>query len=282
MSKIRDIKQILHSISTMDGAGVELNRVFGYAEAPSFDPFLLLDDFGSDDPDKYIAGFPFHPHRGIVTVTYLLEGEVEHQDSIGNKGVITSGDVQWMTAGSGIIHQEMPAITESNYMRGFQLWINLPADKKMTPPNYQNLSKDQIPTIMIEEGMTARIISGNFAGVKGPVNDIAASSEYIDFTLLPEKELIKDTVTDHTVFSYIVEGEALVSEKNEVVKKGSVILYDSGDTIKLKAGPKGLRFLHCTGKPLNESIAWKGPIVMNTEDQLNLAFKELENNTFIK
>ncbi len=282
MTAIREIKTIIHSKTTMDGAGVELNRVFGYTETPLFDPFLLLDDFGSDDPDKYIAGFPFHPHRGIETVTYLLEGEVEHQDSIGNKGVITPGGVQWMTAGSGIIHQEMPSITNSNTMRGFQLWLNLPSSKKMMNPRYQNLSKDQIPAIISEEGITARIICGNFAGVIGPVEDIVTDPEYIDFTLLPEKELVKETKTDHTVFTYIIEGEALVSNSNKKVMKGSVVLYEKGNAIKLKAGPEGVRILHCTGKPLSETIAWKGPIVMNSDEELEQAFTELQNNTFIK
>lgn len=282
MTAIREIKTIIHSKPTMDGAGVELNRVFGYPEIPLFDPFLLLDDFGSDNPDKYIAGFPFHPHRGIETVTYLLEGEVEHQDSIGNKGVITAGGVQWMTAGSGIIHQEMPAITDSNSMRGFQLWLNLPSSKKMMPPRYQNLNKDQIPTIMSEEGLTARVICGNFAGVIGPIEDIITEPEYIDFSLLPNMELIKDTKTNHTVFTYIVEGEALVSESDKKVKKGSVVLYEKGNSIRLKAGPEGVRILHCAGMPLSEEIAWQGPIVMNSDEELSKAFEELQHNTFIK
>lgn len=282
MSDFRDIKTIIQSKPTMDGAGVELNRVFGFPEVPLFDPFLLLDDFGSDNPDKYIAGFPFHPHRGIETVTYLLEGEVEHQDSIGNKGVIKSGGVQWMTAGSGIIHQEMPAIIDSNYMRGFQLWINLPSDKKMTAPRYQNLNKDQIPTIISEEGITVRIICGNFAGISGPIEGIIAEPEYIDFTLLPDRELIKKTEPSHTVFTYLIEGEALISKSNQKVEKGSATLYKQGEYIKIKAGQNGARFLYCSGKPLNEKIAWKGPIVMNNDKEINQAFRELEKNTFIK
>lgn len=282
MSEIRKIKTIIHSKPTMDGAGVELNRVFGYADIPLFDPFLLLDDFGSDDPDKYIAGFPFHPHRGIETVTYLLKGEVEHEDSIGNKGVIRSGGVQWMTAGSGIIHQEMPAVKDAGSMRGFQLWLNLPATQKMIAPRYQELSKDQIPAIISEEGMTIRVICGKFAGVIGPVRDIITDPEYMDITLLPNRELIKKTIPTHTVFSYIVDGDALISESMQKVEKGSVVLYEPGDNIKMKAGKDGVRILHCAGKPLNEKIAWKGPIVMNSQEELNLAFEELQNNTFIK
>lgn len=282
MPSVRSVKTVLKAKPTTDGAGVELNRAFGFTEVPLFDPFLLLDDFGSDDPDKYIAGFPYHPHRGIETVTYLLEGEIEHQDSIGNRGIIKSGGVQWMTAGSGIIHQEMPAITDKNFMRGFQLWLNLPAKEKMTSPKYQNLNKEQIPTIISETGTTVRIISGNFAGLAGPVKGIYTEPEFMDFSLLPQKELIKETPTDYTVFSYIIEGSAIVSETNIKVEKGSVILYEAGDTIKLIAQAEGVRFLHCAGKPLNEKIAWKGPIVMNSEKELNEAFKELQSNSFIK
>lgn len=280
MSEFRNIKTVIHSKPTIDGAGVELNRVFGYPEVPLFDPFLLLDDFGSDDSDKYIAGFPFHPHRGIETITYLLEGEVEHQDSIGNKGVIKSGGVQWMTAGSGIIHQEMPAIIDSNQLRGFQLWLNLPANQKMKPPKYQNLSKNQIPAIISEEGITVRVICGNFAGISGPIEGIVTEPEYIDFTLLPNIEFVKNTAQNHTVFVYIIEGEVHIS--NDKIKKGSIILYESGNKIRLKSSSKGAHILYCSGKPIKEPISWKGPIVMNNEKEIDLAFQELEKNLFIK
>jgi redox-sensitive bicupin YhaK (pirin superfamily) len=282
MGEQRKISKILKNRSTMEGAGVHLKRVFGYHEVPKLDPFLLLDDFGSDNPDDYMAGFPWHPHRGIETVTYMLQGEVEHGDSIGNQGVIKSGDVQWMTAGNGIIHQEMPKRFEG-YMRGFQLWVNLPSSDKMMNPRYRDVLKDTIPEVTPKNGIKIKIISGEVEGVKGPVQDLVVDTEYLDVTLKPNTEFRHPTKSSYKCFAYVVEGEgSFDSGKKKALGEGQLIIYEEGDEVIITASETPMRFLLISGKPLGEPVAWYGPIVMNTEEELDLAFREYREGTFIK
>ena len=273
----RIITQILKSKTTLEGAGVKLERIFGYYEVPLFDPFLLLDHFGSENPEDYLKGFPWHPHRGIETVTYMLNGEVEHGDSIGNSGIIRSGDVQWMTAGSGIIHQEMPKEYQGR-MRGFQLWVNLPAEKKMIAPRYRGITKDQIPSLE-KEGMKIKIIAGRIDGIEGPIQDLVGNVEYFDVKLEAGKTFEYTTKKDYKVFAYFVEGSGYSDDV--FVESHQCALFGKGDNIIIGTRD-GLRFLLVTGKPLNESVVWGGPIVMNTKEELTEAFKELERGTFIK
>jgi hypothetical protein len=299
MRELRRVKKILKSKPTIEGAGVYLNRAFGYHESSLLDPFLLLDDFRSDDPSHFLPGFPWHPHRGIETITYMLRGEVEHGDSLGNKGVIYPGDVQWMTAGSGIIHQEMPKGDKDGFMGGFQLWANLPAVEKMTDPKYRNVNDEQIPAIITNEGVRIRIISGKVNSVKGPVNDIAIDPEYLDVTV-PPKSLFKHSIRkNHTVFAYVIEGSASFDdmlpegykiespsyfdfERKKSIGNGHIVIFNDGDEIDVKTADDQVRFLLISGKPLKEPIAWYGPIVMNTEEELNTAFEEYRNGSFIK
>jgi len=273
----RMVKQILKSRLTLEGAGVRLKRVFGYNEVPLFDPFLLLDHFGSENPEDYIKGFPWHPHRGIETVTYMLSGEVEHGDSIGNSGLIASGDVQWMTAGSGIIHQEMPRRYDG-LMQGFQLWVNLPAKKKMTSPRYRGITKDQIPALE-KEGAKINVIAGRINNTEGPVQDLVVDVEYFDVELEAGKAFEHKTNEGWKVFAYVVRGSA--HSNDTLVKSEHCAIFSDGDTVKIGTRD-GVRFLFVTGKPLRESVAWGGPIVMNTEEELAKAFQELEKGTFIK
>jgi redox-sensitive bicupin YhaK (pirin superfamily) len=277
MTVERKEKSVFKNRPTLEGAGVKLKRVFGYQEVPLFDPFLLLDHFGSDNPEDYLAGFPWHPHRGIETVTYMLSGEVEHGDSIGNRGVIKSGDVQWMTAGSGIVHQEMPKRYEG-LMRGFQLWVNLPAANKMMGPRYRGITQEDIPTVK-EQGATIKIISGEVNGQKGPIKDLVVKVDYLDINLEKQASFSRNINNDDTVFSFVFEGSGYFGDTR--VEAGYCILFDNGDTVKIKT-TTGVRFLLVSGKPLKEKIAWGGPIVMNTQQELNQAFRELENGTFIK
>ena len=282
MNNQRKVNKILKSRSTLEGAGVRLQRFFGFHEVPLFDPFLLLDHFGSDNPDDYLAGFPWHPHRGIETITYMLEGEVEHEDSLGNKGVITNGDVQWMTAGSGIIHQEMPHRSEG-LMQGFQLWANLPAKNKMMHPRYRDIKKEEIPEVAVNDKVQVRIISGNVNGTKGPVQDIITDPEYIDVTIKPDGKFKHPVKQGHTVLAYIFEGAGFFDNKQiEMTNKGSVVLYADGDFVEIYTKDKPVRFLLISGKPIGEPVAWYGPIVMNTENELYIAFQEYRNKTFIK
>jgi redox-sensitive bicupin YhaK (pirin superfamily) len=273
----RSAKQILKSKVTIEGAGVRLKRVFGPSEVPMFDPFLLLDHFGSEDPEDYVKGFPWHPHRGIETVTYMINGEVEHGDSIGNKGVIRSGDVQWMTAGSGIIHQEMPR-KYSGLMQGFQLWVNLPAKKKMTTPRYRGITKHQIPTVD-NEGVEIKVIAGKIDETTGPVQDLAVDVEYFDARLAGGKTFEHASRKGSTVFVYVIEGSGYSGEIP--MKSQQCALFSDGDDIKIGTRT-GVHFLFVSGKPLNEPVAWGGPIVMNSEEELAKAFSELENGSFIK
>jgi redox-sensitive bicupin YhaK (pirin superfamily) len=273
----RQIQKILNRRLTLEGAGVKLKRVLGNDDDSTLDPFLLLDHFGSGNPQDYIKGFPWHPHRGMETVTYMWTGEVEHGDSMGNKGVIKSGDIQWMTAGSGIIHQEMPQKYDG-LLQGFQLWVNLPAKKKMVDPKYRGIVKEQIPTVQ-KDGVKIKVIAGKVDGTQGPVRDLAIDIEYFDVKLASGKTFEHTTTKEDTVFAYIVEGSAEVHGKT--ITQGQCIVFGEGDFAKISS--KNIsRFLFVSGEPLNEPVAWRGPIVMNTQEELDRAFDELDAGTFIK
>jgi redox-sensitive bicupin YhaK (pirin superfamily) len=281
MTQPRSVALLLTGKPTMEGAGVRLNRVFGYPEVPKFDPFLLLDEFGSNNPEDYVAGFPWHPHRGIETVTYMVSGEVEHCDSLGNKGVIGSGDVQWMTAGSGIIHQEMPQRSEDR-LRGFQLWINLPAAAKMVAPRYRDVPIGTIPVVSPHDGVQIKVIAGKVVGVRGPVKDFVADPEYLDITLEPGAELEHPTAPDHTVFAYTIDGRGEVGPNaSHTLESGQLALFTSGDSVLAQARDVPFRILLVSGKPLDEPVAWSGPIVMNTREELATAFRQYQDGTFI-
>jgi hypothetical protein len=282
METFRKIDRIIKGTYTSDGAGVKLMRLFGFYEEGVFDPFLLLDFFGSDKPEDYIAGFPWHPHRGMETVTYMLEGKAEHGDSMGNKGIIGKGDIQWMTAGSGIIHQEMPK-GENGKMYGFQLWVNLPATHKMMQPRYQDIPAIDVPEILLENNVKIKVLAGEYNGIKGPVKDIVADPVYFDISLPPFTEFSIDVNPDYKVFALVFEGEAAFEDApSKVVKSVECVLFTEGSKINVKSSVEVTRFLLISGKPLNEPIAWGGPIVMNTKEELNLAFKEYREGTFIK
>lgn len=273
----RKVERVLQGQLTIEGAGVRLKRVFGYFEVPALDPFLLLDHFGSDNPNDYVKGFPWHPHRGIETVTYMWAGEVEHGDSIGNSGFIKSGDVQWMTAGSGILHQEMPKRFDG-LMQGFQLWVNLPAKKKMTHPKYRGIEKQELPTIQ-KNGMTIKVLAGKVEEIEGPVRDLAIDVTYFDVELDAGK-IFEHAVTEkRKVFAYVVNGSIDVQDKS--IDHWHCAVFGKGDTVRIGT-KEGCHFLFVTGEPLKESVAWGGPIVMNTEDELAKAFQELDEGTFIK
>ncbi len=297
---IRPIKKILKAQPTIEGAGVNLRRAIGFGDPSEVDPFLLLDDFRNERPEDYLAGFPWHPHRGIETITYVLAGSVEHGDSIGNKGVISSGDVQWMTAGSGIIHQEMPKGDQVGRMHGFQLWANLPAALKMTKPRYQEIKSADMPEVTDDDGTHVRIVCGNFWGKKGPVDGIAADPIYIDVSVPAGKRKSLSIDTRNNAFAYVFAGSGKFSnasgplavptesvgwlDTNPPVDADnrSLILFDSGDEVTVQAGDEGIRFLLISGRPLKEPVAWYGPIVMNTQAELRKAFEELHDGTFLK
>jgi redox-sensitive bicupin YhaK (pirin superfamily) len=281
MTAIRQIKQIYKGRETIEGAGVRLDRVFGYREVPRFDPFLMLDDFGSKDPEDYIAGFPWHPHRGIETVTYMLHGTVKHGDSLGNKGEISDGQVQWMTAGSGIIHQEMP-VKQKDYLRGFQLWVNLPSSHKMMPPRYQDIKATDIPEDTSENGIKVKIIAGRYHGIAGPVKEIIGSPEYLDIYIPAHEKFEHAVPKGHTIFAYAIAGEGYFDADRKKALDGFLMLYGDGEKVAVETVHVGVRFLLITGKPIEEPIAWRGPIVMNTEDELDRAFREFHDGTFIK
>jgi redox-sensitive bicupin YhaK (pirin superfamily) len=281
MRKFRSIKSSFAAKPVTEGAGGRLHRVFGYYEKTYTDPFLLLDNFGSDNPDDYIAGFPWHPHRGIETVTYMLEGEVDHEDSLGNKGTIHSGDVQWMTAGSGIIHQEMPKNT-GKAMQGFQLWVNLPAKSKMMNPRYRDVNAKDI-SVFEDKDIKVKIISGAYENCTGPVKDLKVDVQYMDIEI--NEKTSKDIMTNpgHNVMLCIFEGTAEFGGTNlEHFGKGNLILFDEGELITVRTQESKVRFLYIGGKPLKEQIAWNGPIVMNTLEELEIAFKEYSDGTFLK
>jgi len=281
MSTIRAVQQLFRSQPTVEGAGVKLKRAFGSSQLPRFDPFLLLDDFHSGNPDDYLAGFPMHPHRGIETITYLLQGRVLHKDSMGHSGVIEAGDVQWMTAGGGIIHEEMPQVSKPA-LWGFQLWANLPASHKMMAPRYREIRNDQIPTVSPADGVTIRIICGRVGGVEGPVREIVIDPEYLDVALAPERRYDHPVKAGHRVFSYLLEGEARFGHADgKAVGAETVALLGDGETVRIVTGKSAARLLLVSGKPIGEPIAWGGPIVMNTREELARAFEEYRDGTFL-
>ena len=283
MTDMRTIRNVWRAAPTIEGAGVHLKRAFGNREAPLLDPFLLLDDFRSDDPSKYLPGFPWHPHRGIETITYVLEGDVEHGDSMGNRGDITAGDVQWMTAGSGIVHQEMPRGDSRGRMGGFQLWANLPASHKMMEPRYRDVKRSEIPEVPVEGGATVKIVCGRVRGVQGPVRDIVTDPEYLDVSVPKGAHFDHPVKKGHTVFAYVVEGSASFDPgRGRQCGPESLVHYGDGDAVSIFAGKEPVRFLLVSGKPIGEPVAWYGPIVMNTSEEVRIAFEEYRNGTFIK
>lgn len=298
---IRPVRRLVKAKATREGAGVHLRRAFGFENTSDFDPFLLSDDFRNDIPEDYLAGFPWHPHRGIDTITYVLAGTVEHADSLGNRGAIAPGDLQWMTAGSGIIHQEMPKGDNLGRMHGFQLWANLPSAMKMTAPRYQEIKSAEIPEVTEDDGTHVRVICGDFWGARGPVDGIAADPVYLDVSVAPGKRRSLAIDTRRQAFAYVFAGSGKfcnASEPLAVPTEGtqwltntappmeadnrSLILFDSGDEVTVQAGEDGIRFLLIAGKPLQEPVAWYGPIVMNTQEQLQEAYRELSEGTFLK
>jgi len=297
---IRAVKRVTQSKPTMEGAGVHLRRAFGFGTTTDFDPFLLLDDFRNDNPDEYLAGFPWHPHRGIETITYVLAGSVEHGDSLGNRGAMGAGDVQWMTAGRGILHQEMPKGDDRGRMHGFQLWANLPASLKMTEPRYQDISAKDVQEVTDDDGTHVRVITGEFWGKAGPVEGVATNPRYLDVSVPPgRRKAIPVDRTNH-VFAYVFAGAGSFRDAsqphgvlNELTNQRdaaasdetgnrSLVLFDRGDEVVVQAGDEGIRFLLVSGRPIEEPVAWYGPIVMNTQEELQQAFTELRAGTFIK
>lgn len=280
MSTLRKVATLSRSTPVLEGAGVRLHRAVGNGDEYEFDPFLLLDDIHSSNPSDYIAGFPWHPHRGIETVTYVLRGTVEHGDSIGNRGAINSGDVQWMTAGSGIVHQEMPQRFSGDF-RGLQLWVNLPASHKMMAPRYRGLTADEIPACTAENGTVVRVIAGSYGGCVGPAKDLIRSPTYFDIELQPGEVFTHPFPRGHTVFAYVLDGKGAFGEGTPVAYE-NVCLFGDGEIFRAEAGSDILRFFLFSGEPLREPIAWRGPIVMNTAEELYTAFEELREGTFIK
>jgi hypothetical protein len=280
MASFRKVRKTVKGKHAVDGAGVRLVRVFGHSDTADFDPFLMLDAFDSENPDDYTAGFPWHPHRGIETITYLISGDIEHMDSLGNRGSILGGDCQWMTAGSGIIHQEMPKA--SGRMLGAQLWLNLPARDKMTPPAYGDIRKEQIP--VVQDGTSrVHVIAGSFKGTKGAFEGRFIKPDYFDAEVVPGGEWSFDTDSEATLFLYIIQGSASFgADESAIFQEKQAVLFDKGDRLLVKAGDEGIRFLLLQARSLNEPVAWGGPIVMNTEEELQAAFQELDSNTFIK
>lgn len=297
---IRPVNRVMEAQPTLEGAGVRLRRAFGFGDTTEFDPFLLLDDFRNDNPEDYLAGFPWHPHRGIETITYVLAGSVSHGDSLGNSGAMGPGDVQWMTAGSGILHQEMPKGDDLGQMHGFQLWANLPSSLKMTPPRYQDISSADIPEITDDDGTRVRVICGEFWGKTGPVVGVAADPRYLDVRVPPNQRRTLPVESSRHAFAYVFEGSGtfrdaskprpVLTEKVggdddnllDAVGNRSLVLFDSGDEIVVEAGPEGIKFLLVSGKPIEEPVAWRGPIVMNTQEEIRQAYVDLQNGTFIK
>ena len=297
---IRAVKRLIKAKPTIEGAGVHLRRAFGFGNTQDFDPFLLLDDFRNDKPEDYLAGFPWHPHRGIETITYILSGNVEHGDSLGNQGVLAAGDVQWMTAGSGIIHQEMPRGDREGKMHGFQLWANLPSSLKMTAPRYQDVQSTDIPEVVDDDGTKIRVICGSIWGATGPVDGIAAEPAYLDVSVPPGKRKILPVETTRHAFAYVFAGSGRFcnasapldvptegvgwsdTSLSEEADNRSLVLFDRGDEVSIQAGEKGIRFLLVSGEPIEEPVAWYGPIVMNTQEQLRQAFAEYKAGTFLK
>ena len=297
---LRPVREVIQTKPTLEGAGVKLQRAFGFGKTKEFDPFLLLDDFRNENPADYLRGFPWHPHRGIETITYVLAGTVEHGDSLGNRGAMGAGDVQWMTAGSGILHQEMPKGDANGRMHGFQLWANLPAALKMTDPRYQDIPSAAIPEVTEDDGTHVRIICGEFWGKKGPVEGVAADPNYIDVSVAPGRRRRLKVETARNAFAYVFAGsgtfrdasapQAVLTESGSDpnaaplydVANHSLVLFDRGDEITVQAGPEGIRFLLVSGKPLEEPVAWHGPIVMNTQEEIRQALADLHTGGFIR
>jgi redox-sensitive bicupin YhaK (pirin superfamily) len=302
---IRPVKRIVQATPTIEGAGVRLRRAFGFGETSEFDPFLLFDDFRNENPADYLAGFPWHPHRGIETITYVLAGSVDHGDSLGNRGSLAAGDVQWMTAGSGILHQEMPQGDQHGRMHGFQLWANLPASLKMTTPRYQDVSSADVPEVVDDDGTRVRVVCGSFWGATGPVDGIAADPLYLDVSVAPGRQRTLPVETSRHAFAYVFAGSGsfrnassprdvktdpigqadavagLTADAQETGNR-SLVLFDSGDEVTVQAGETGIRFLLVSGKPIEEPVAWYGPMVMNTNEEIQQALTELREGTFIK
>ncbi len=295
---IRPVKSLVTAQPTIEGAGVRLRRAFGFGETEELDPFLLLDDFRNDRPQDYLAGFPWHPHRGIETITYVLSGTVDHGDSLGNSGTIAPGDVQWMTAGSGIIHQEMPKGDQKGRMHGFQLWSNLPSSLKMTAPRYQEVHAADIPEVTEDDGTKVRVVCGTIWGATGPVIGVASEPHYIDVSVPPNRRRSIPVETSRHAFAYVFAGsgrfmnasdlQPVATELVGAVQGGvaaenrSLVLFDAGDEVTVHAGEEGIRFLLVSGKPIGEPVAWRGPIVMNTEEELRNAYAELRDGTFLQ
>jgi redox-sensitive bicupin YhaK (pirin superfamily) len=297
---LRPVRRVSSAVPAIEGAGVRLHRAFGFGATEEFDPFLLFDDFRNDRPEDYLAGFPWHPHRGIETITYVLGGTVHHGDSLGNRGTLGAGDVQWMTAGSGILHHEMPKGDERGRMHGFQLWANLPASKKMTDPRYQDVSSADIPEVVEDDGTRIRVVCGEFGGRRGPVEGIAADPRYLDISVPPGKRKVLHVETTRHAFAYVFEGGGSFRDASDPrgvrtervgtaddassgeAGNRSLVLFDRGDEVVVNAGKEGIRFLLVSGKPLEEPVAWYGPIVMNTQEELRKAYDELRAGTFIK
>ncbi len=300
MVQKRKIRKVFKSRPTLEGAGVHLHRVFANSEVPLFDPFLLLDDFSNTQRGQYINGFPWHPHRGIETITYVLKGDIEHGDSLGNSGTISSGDMQWMTAGSGIIHQEMPKGDAKGVMEGFQLWSNLPASHKMMDPRYRDIKNDRVPEVVTADGARVRVICGKVAGKVGPVADVVSEPEYLDVIIPSGKSLVHEIRRGHTAFAYVIGGKGVFCDEDDpftyeaqgknyfdiqrdaFIHKGTAVLFTDGDQVVVTASDEAVRFLLISGRPIGEPVAWWGPIVMNTEAELKTAFEEYEKGTFIR
>jgi len=282
MTQVRPVERILRAYPTVEGAGVHLHRAFGSYEVPQFDPFLMLDDFRARRPEDYLAGFPTHPHRGIETVTYMLEGYVEHADSMGNAGKVNAGSVQWMTAGSGIVHSEMPKPLNGK-MGGFQVWVNLPRSHKMMDPRYQEITREQIPTVSPHAGVDIRVIAGSAGGVTGPVRDIVADPEYLDVAMERNSRFSHPVKEGYSAFAYVIGGDGTFDQQeHHMVTNRDLVLLGDGSSVMAEASDKGFRFLFFSGKPIHEPVAWRGPIVMNTADEIRLAFQEYADGTFIK
>ena len=292
---VRPVKQVIHPKPTLEGAGVRLQRGFGFGNTNEFDPFLLFDDFRNDNPADYLAGFPWHPHRGIETITYVLTGTVDHGDSLGNRGSLGAGDIQWMTAGSGIMHQEMPKGDQQGRMHGFQLWANLPASLKMTKPRYQDVAAKDVPDVTDDDGTKVRVVCGEFWGQKGPVEGVAADPRYLDISLPPRTRRVLPVESSRHAFAYVFAGSGTFRDasepravRNELMNdeydlgNRSLVLFDSGDEIVVESGDEGIRFLLVSGQPIEEPVAWYGPIVMNTQAELRQAMRELQLGTFIR
>lgn len=297
---IRPVKRIIQAQPTIEGAGVHLRRAFGFGTTSEFDPFLLFDDFRNETPADYLAGFPWHPHRGIETITYVLAGTVNHGDSLGNRGTLGAGDVQWMTAGRGILHQEMPKGDPNGRMHGFQLWANLPSTLKMTKPRYQDVKSGEIPELQEDDGTLVRVVCGDYRGIPGPVEGVAANPRYLDVWIPPNKRKVLPVETSNHAFAYVFEGSGSFRDASlprpvktdrvgtddgevyEYAGNRSLVLFDRGDEVTVHAGDKGIRFLLVSGQPLKEPVAWRGPIVMNTDEEIRQAYLELHDGTFIK